>query len=138
MRAAQAVGRRVSYFMVPKKAVFRLVKGNLSPCGLPSFAWQNAAFCRMVVNLLAVNKLLRCQKSGAPCFCTVSGLCPLQQALNPDEGRSSRRMATLRLCGDMFLILKKRRRFLPLALILLPLHEFLQRLTGQIASRTAV
>ena len=68
MRAANAVGRRVSCFMVFKYAAFRLVKGNLLPCGLPPFAAQNTAFCRMIVNLLIVSKLLHCQKSRGGVF----------------------------------------------------------------------
>lgn len=77
MRAANAVGRRVSYFMVFKYAAFRLVKGNLLPCGLPPLAAQNMTFCRMIVNLLIVCKLLRCQKSRVACFLYVNRLTPV-------------------------------------------------------------
>lgn len=125
MRAANAVGRRVSYFMVFKYAAFRLVKGNLLPCGLPPFATQNTAFCRMIVNLLIVSKLLHCQKSRVACFLSLTGLRPLPYSIYPDAGHSFLLPVSWRPCGDMFLILKKRRRFLPLVLILLPLHEFL-------------
>ena len=86
MRAANAVGRRVSCFTVFKYAAFRLVKGNLLPCGLPPFATQNTAFCRMIVNLLIVCKLLRCQKSRVACFLYCNRLTPVTVLFMPGCG----------------------------------------------------